>query len=58
MNNEAINIIEVKVRKSIAEYNKPGKPTVAINTLHIGDDNDYSCFLSGVVFELYKAGKK
>ncbi len=39
-------------------FNKPYQTTVAIDTRHIGDENDYSCFLSKAVLELYKAGNK
>lgn len=39
-------------------FNKPYKTTVAIDCRHIGDDNDYSCFLSTAVLQLYKAGNK
>ena len=42
----------------ISKFNKPYQSAVAINCDHIGDDNDYSCFLYRVIRELYKAGKK
>lgn len=44
-------------RKLAESFNKPYQTAVAIITEHIGDDNDYSCFLNGVLKELYKAGK-
>ena len=39
-------------------FNQPYKTTVAIDCRHIGDDNDYSCFLSDILLLLYKAGHK
>jgi hypothetical protein len=29
---------------------------IKINTGHIGDDNDYSCFLSGIIYKLWLGG--
>ncbi len=45
-------------QEMISNFNKPYQSAVAINCDHIGDDNDYSCFLYRVIRELYKAGKK
>lgn len=45
-------------KKEMSEFNKPYKTAVAIDCAHIGDDNDYSCFLSNAIYELWKAGKK
>ena len=44
--------------EQIEQFNRPNKRAVAINCDHIGDDNDYSCFLSSVIVNLYKAGHK
>lgn len=44
--------------KETEDFNRPHKTTVAIDCRHIGDDNDYSCFLSKAVLQLYKAGNK
>jgi len=49
---------KMTTQKMIAEFNKPYQTAVAINCDHIGDDNDYSCFLYRVIRELYKSGKK
>lgn len=37
-------------------FNKPYQTAVAVDASHIGDDNDYSCFLSDVVYTLWAAG--
>lgn len=42
----------------IKNFNKPYKNIVAIDCRHIGDDNDYSCFLNGAVYELWLSGYK
>lgn len=39
--------------KLMREFNKPHMGTVAVNTTHIGDDNDYSVKLSQWVRALY-----
>lgn len=48
----------IKIKSQIAAFNEPYKQAVAINCYHIGDDNDYSCFLTGCTFALWKAGEK
>lgn len=53
---ELVNPREEAVKKLIAQFNKPHQCAVAVNTLHIGDDNDYSCWLSSVVYALYTSG--
>jgi hypothetical protein len=40
------------VQDLINNFNRPYQRAVAINCEHIGDDNDYSCFLSNVVEKL------
>lgn len=45
-----------QARLMMSDFNRPHKPSVAVDTSHIGDDNDFSCFLSGIVVKLYKAG--
>lgn len=52
------NKIEIKIKQDIEEFNKPSKYSVAINCLHIGDDNDYSCFLLTVIKKLYPLDPK
>jgi len=44
------------IRELIKSFNKPYQRAVAINTQFIGDDNDYSCFLSKAVAALWQAG--
>lgn len=34
--------------------NEPYKEAICVNNAGYGDDNDYSCFLGGVVRELFK----
>lgn len=58
--NELVNKqaeMQTRTREMINEFNKPYQSAVAINCCHIGDDNDYSCFLSRVCFELFVADK-
>ena len=50
--------MKVRVAKEVKEFNRPNKYAVAINCSHIGDDNDYSCFLSDVISKLYSVDKK
>ena len=45
--------MKTEIKKMIDNYNRPHKETVAIYTEHIGDDNDYSCFLLDVIMKLY-----
>lgn len=49
--------LEAAAREAMGEFNAPNKLVVAINCVHIGDDNDYSCFLSECVYKLFKAGE-
>lgn len=44
--------------KEIESFNRPHQTTVAIDCREIGDDNDYSCFLAGCVYQLWLAGHK
>lgn len=44
--------------KEIISYNRPHKTTVAIDCRHIGDDNDYSCFLADCIYKLWLYGEK
>jgi hypothetical protein len=43
-------------KNTVAAFNKPYQTVVAINTINIGDDNDYSCFLARATYELWVAG--
>ena len=54
---EIINPRFASTLRMMQEFNQPYKTAVAINCSDIGDDNDYSCFLSGCIYELWKAGK-
>lgn len=60
MTNKVHNLSEIQAatQKAISQFNEPYKPAVAINCVQIGDDNDYSCFLSTVIYALMDAGKK
>jgi len=42
----------------IQSFNKPHQCAVAINTEHIGDDNDYSCFLFDVIMKVFPTDEK
>ncbi len=42
----------------ISQFNKPHQCAVAVNATHIGDDNDYSCFLFRAWFALWLSGNK
>jgi hypothetical protein len=42
-----------KTKQLISGFNKPYQYAVAINTEHIGDDNDYSCFLLDAIMKLF-----
>jgi hypothetical protein len=46
------------ILKIMNEQNKPYKKAVTINCSHIGDDNDYSCFLYNVITILFKQDTK
>lgn len=50
--------LRAEVKAEISKFNEPYKPAVAINCIGIGDDNDYSIFLSSVIYALMDAGKK
>ena len=45
-------------KQLIKGFNKPHQHAVAINTEHIGDDNDYSCFLLDVIMKLFPIDSK
>ena len=45
-------------KELIKSFNKPYQRAVAINTEHIGDDNDYSCFLFDAIMKLYPIDAK
>ena len=50
---EAREHMKANVKKEVRDFNRPYKYAVAINCSHLGDDNDYSCFLSNVIEKLY-----
>jgi hypothetical protein len=55
---ERLAKVQTETRHLILEFNRPYRCAVAVNCSHIGDDNDYSCFLFNCCFELWNAGKK
>lgn len=62
MTTETIKQTPAEIREStqkiVEDFNKPYKLAVAINASGIGDDNDYSCFLSRCWYQLWLAGQK
>jgi hypothetical protein len=56
-NTNTVNTNWSEAQKQCNSYNKPYAKTVAIVTSHIGDDNDYSCYLQQAIFALMEAGK-